>query len=121
MTKKPQNVPIAIESYQDHKPSHSHILSCYVTIALLTVLLDKSSLSQAVKAHCNTGLKVIEILHTDRHYNTGIEGLYDQAFDAFFKLFAPIYFKNRGIISVDLIMTCIERSIKQNMVYGAGV
>ncbi len=109
MTKKPQP-----DRYRDHKPSHRDILFCYVTIALLTVLLDKSSLSNAVKAHCKTGLKVIEVLHTDRHYNTGIEALYDKAFDAFFKLFAPVYFKNRGSISIDLILKTIEGCIKRN-------
>lgn len=87
---------------------HHRILSCYITIAKLISLLDESGLSPEVKTYCITGLKVIGILYADKHGNTGIERLFNPEFDAFYKRCPKVYYKHRGLISVDAIMANIE-------------
>ncbi len=99
---------------ETEKSPHRFLLSYYITIASLIVLLDKSSLTNTVKKHCKTALKVIGIIYEDQGYNTGLGTLSRKEFDVFFKLFPAVYFDNRELISVDLIVKNIKLSITTN-------
>lgn len=99
---------------------HSFILSQHDIIVSLTLLLDRSVLSNAVKEHCNTALKVIGIIYTDLAYSTGTQLLSRKEFDTFFKSFPAAYFNNRELISVDTLTKNIKKCIETNEVVAIG-
>ena len=86
------------------KSQQDFLLSYYITIASLIVLIDKSSITNVVKKHCKTGLKVIGIIYANQAYGEGINTLSKKEFDAFFKLFPLAYFNDRESISVSMIV-----------------
>ncbi len=96
-------------------PSHQRILNSYVTIAKLITLLEVSSLAPEVKTHCKTGLKVISILYADKHVNSGISNLSNKAFDGFYKHFPDVYFRNRGLLTMDMVIENIELCMQHDM------
>ncbi|AXP80422.1 hypothetical protein CJ739_1331 [Mariniflexile rhizosphaerae] len=95
---------------------HSFILSQYDIIASLTLLLDRSALSNAVKEHCGTALKVMGIIYTDLAYGTGTQLLSRKEFDTFFKSFPTVYYNNREQISIDTLTKNIKKCIETNEV-----
>ena len=90
----------------------SFILPHFGIIASLKLLLDRSSLSNNVKKHCNTAFKVVGIIYTDMVYHTGTHLLSRKEFDHFFTLFPEPFFNNRGLIPVDIIIENIKKCIK---------
>ncbi len=94
----------------------SFILPHYALIAMLKVLLDKTELTNAVKKHCKTGLKIVGIISANTNYNTGTHLLLKEEFNAFFKSFPAIHFNNRELIPPTMIIENIEQCIKANKV-----
>lgn len=91
---------------------HRFILVHYDMVVSLTLLLDKSGLSNDVKKQCNTAFKVIGIIYANLAYNTGTHLLSRKEFDTFFKSFPAAYFNNRAVIPVDMIVENIKKSIR---------
>ncbi|WP_303316327.1 hypothetical protein Q4Q34_05850 [Flavivirga abyssicola] len=96
---------------ESQKLSQNFLISHYITLALLILLLDKTTLNQAVKTHCKTGLKAIEIIYANKIYKSGIDALLGKEFDAFFKVFPSSYFDNRGLISAGMVIKNIKLCI----------
>lgn len=105
-----------MEKRKDHTFPDSFILSHYAIIATLIVLLDKSKLTNTVKAHCKTGLKVIGIIHGDLSYNARTKLLLEKEFNGFFVIFPKVYFNNRALIPTVMIIENIALCIKKNVV-----
>jgi len=95
---------------------NSFILPQHDILASLALLLDRSNLSNAVKEHCGTALKVMGIIYTDLAYDTGTQLLSRKEFDDFFKLFPEPFFNNRGLIAVDMIVENIKKCIKTDKI-----
>ncbi len=95
---------------------HSFVLSQHDMITSMILLIDKSSLRNDVKEHCNIALRVMGIIYTDLAYNTGTHLLLRKEFDTFFKSFPTIYYNNRELMSVDLLTKNIKKSIETNEV-----
>lgn len=96
--------------------SQSLLQSHFAIIAALMVLLDKSSLTEAVKAHCRTGFQVIEVIYLDRVYKTGRGALYRKEFDSFFKCSPGAHYNSRELISTDRVIDNIRACISSNVV-----
>ncbi|TGV01938.1 hypothetical protein [Flavivirga rizhaonensis] len=96
---------------ETQKLSQNFLISHYITLALLILLLDKTTLNQAVKKHCKTGLLAIEIIYANKVYKSGIDALLGKEFDTFFKFFPRSYFDNRGLISAGMIIKNIKLCI----------
>ncbi len=94
----------------------SFIKSHFNIIFSLLMFLNKSDLTNVVKKHCKTGLKVIGIIYDDLNYNTGTKPLSEKEFDAFFKSFPRSYFNHRELIPVNMIFKSLELSIKTNSI-----
>lgn len=94
----------------------SFILPRCAIIAALTLLVDKSHLSNEVKKHCKMGLKVIEIIDANQDYNTRTNLLSKKEFEVFFALFPAVHFKNRELISTIIIINHIGLCIKTNTI-----
>ena len=92
----------------------------FVTIEMLNVLLDKSNLTNEVKAHCKLGLKVVGIIYTDLSFNSGTSLLSKKEFDGFFSIFPKPYVNNRELIPVDTIITHLELCTKANDIANIG-
>ncbi|MDO5978699.1 hypothetical protein [Flavivirga spongiicola] len=103
-----------MEKTETYTLPDSFILPHYALIATLIVLLDKSDLTDVVKEHCKTGLKVIGIIHADESYSSGTNLLSRKEFDGFFTLFPEIYFNNRALIPARMIIENIECCVKAN-------
>ncbi|AUP79783.1 hypothetical protein [Flavivirga eckloniae] len=87
------------------------LMSHYITLALLILIFDKSGFSDDLKEHCKTGVKVVGIIYADKAYGTGTKALSGKEYDAFFKLFPPAYFNNRGAIPPDMVIKNLKLSI----------
>ncbi len=94
----------------------SLLQSHFIIIASLIILLDKSSLTDAVKAHCRTGFKVLEIMYLDRVYKTGRGSLFKKEFDTFFKCAPSAHYNSRELISTDMVIDNIRACISSNVV-----
>lgn len=92
------------------------ILSHFDVVASLTLLLDRSDLSNDVKKHCHTAFKVVGIIYADTAYHTGTHLLSRKEFDDFFKLFPGPFFNNRGLIPVNMIVENIKTCIKTDKI-----
>ena len=86
----------------------------------LTLLLNKSSLSNAVQEYCSTALKVIGVMYTDMIYGTGTKLLSKKKFDKFFMSLPTAYFINRELISIDTLTKNIRKCIETNEVVNMG-
>ena len=75
------------------------------------VLLDRASLTHAVKEHCRTGFQVIEIIYLDQVYKTGRGSLFRKEFDAFFKCSPSARYNSRELISTDMVIENIRSCI----------
>jgi hypothetical protein len=98
----------------------SFILSQHDIIDSLALLLDRSSLNNAVKEHCSTAFRVMGILYTDQAYGTGTQLLSRKEFDMFFKSFPAPYYNNRELISIDTLTKNIKKCIETNAVVAIG-
>ncbi|AUP78232.1 hypothetical protein [Flavivirga eckloniae] len=88
----------------------------FSTIATLIMLLDKSGLTDAVKKHCKTGLKVVPIIYNNPEHDTRKDILSRKKYDAFFALFPDSYFNDRTLITTKIIIENVELFIKTNSV-----
>ena len=99
---------------------HAFILSQHDIITSLALLVDRSGLSNAVKEHCSTALKVIGIINTDLVYSTGTHLLLRKEFDRFFKSLPAAYFNNRELIPVVTLTKNIKKCIETNEIVAIG-
>jgi hypothetical protein len=95
---------------------HSFIQPHFDIVASLTLLLDRSALTNDVKKHCNTALKVVGIIYVDAAYHTGTHLLSRKEFDDFFELFPEPFFNNRGLIPIDIIVQNIKKCIETDKI-----
>lgn len=95
---------------------HSFIQPHFNIVASLTLLLDRSALTNDVKKHCNTAFKMVGIIYADTAYHTGTHLLSRKEFDDFFKLFPEPFFNNRGLIPVNMIVENIKKCIKTDKI-----
>ena len=105
-----------MEKNKEPIDSQYFILSQFDIIDSLTLLLDRSSLSNIVKEHCGTALKVIGVIYTDMIYGTGTQLLSRKEFDRFFKLLPTAYFDNRELLSIHTLTNNIRKCIETNEV-----
>ena len=98
---------------------YSLIRPYFATIKMLNVLLDKSNLTNEVKAHCKLGLSAVGIIYTGLSCNSGMILLYQKEFDEFFSLFPKDYANNRGLTPVTMIITNLELCIEVNDIVNA--
>ncbi|AXP80476.1 hypothetical protein CJ739_1387 [Mariniflexile rhizosphaerae] len=99
---------------------NSFILPQHDILDSLALLLNRSSLSNAVKEHCGTALKVMGIIYTDLAYNTGTQLLSRKEFDTFYESLPSVYFTNRELVSIDTLTKNIKRCIETNVVVSIG-
>ncbi|MDO5980222.1 hypothetical protein [Flavivirga spongiicola] len=93
----------------------------YAFMDTLNLLLDRPNyLSDDVKKHCKKALKIIGIIYADLGYDTGTNLLSKKEYDPFFKLFPSIYFNNRELIPVNMIIDNIQLCIKANKIVSDG-
>ena len=91
----------------------------YAKEPLLIELLDRSNLTNEVKAHCKLCLNVIGIIYTGLSCNSGTCLLFNKKFDGFFSLFPKDYINNRELIPVDMIITHLVLCTKTNEIVNA--
>lgn len=109
-----------MEKNKEPMELYSLILPQYDFMDALKLLLDRSSLNNAVKEHCGTALKVIGIIYTDLVYNTGTQLLSRKEFDPFFESLPAAYYNNRELISIDTLTKNIKKCIETNDVVAIG-
>ena len=107
-----------MEKTKTPKIPHSFILSHFDIVNSLTLLLERSILSNDVKKHCNTAFKVIGIIYADKAYNTGTYLLSRKEFDEFFELFPKPLFNKRELIPVEMVIENIKECIRTNKKIG---
>ena len=93
--------------------------SYLATIDVLIILLEKSNLTNEVKAHCKLGLIVVGVIYTDLSFNSGTSFLSKKEFDGFFSQFPKIYVNNRELIPIDMIIDNIQLCIKASKIVNA--
>ncbi|PLB17792.1 hypothetical protein [Mariniflexile rhizosphaerae] len=109
-----------MEKNKEPIESNSFILPQHDILDSLRLLLDRSSLSNLVKEHCGTALKVMGILYTDLAYGTGAQLLSRKEFDTFFKSLPAVYYNNRELISIDTLTKNIKKCLETNEVVTIG-
>ena len=99
---------------------NSFILPQHDILDSLALLLVRSSLSDAVKDHCGTVLKVMGIIYTDLAYDTGTQLLSGKEFDTFYESLPSVYLTNRELVSIDMLTKNIKKCIEINEVVAIG-